>query len=466
MIKLLEEIEIARPLPEVFRYLADFSTIEQWDPGVYRSVKMTPGPVRVGTEYSLILNSGGRRVPMRYRTLEITECSRILLKGEADSFSVTDLIEVQAVSEDRTRVIYRADLTFKGGSALAEKALTPWLRRVGRAAVEGLRRAIETPSEPSSESAMDRFKRTFVLPAAWDFTEKGYLSMPRKGLSDFMDGQVVVITGPTSGIGLAAACEFSRLGATLALVGRSATRLQAARDTVLAFSGRGPDSIQIFEAELTLRSELTRVAHELLQVFPEIDVLVHNAGALFTEREVTSEGHEKTFAIHVMAPWILTEELREPLRKAGGRVILVSSGGMYTQALDVNDLESSGRPFDGVRAYARAKRAQMGLLRHWSQDAAWQGVGISAMHPGWARTPGVEKSLPGFGRLLGARLRDARMGADTLVWLASAPEVAGHSGHFWLDRKVRPTEVFPGTHLSDSDQSLLISVLKGLAPTK
>ena len=104
--------------------------------------------------------------------------------------------------------------------------------------------------------------------------------------------------------------------------------------------------------------------------------------------------------------------------------------------------------------------------RYWEQDAAWQGVGISAMHPGWARTPGVEKSLPGFGRLLGARLRDARMGADTLVWLASAPEVAGHSGHFWLDRKVRPTEVFPGTHLSDSDQSLLISVLKGLAPTK
>jgi NAD(P)-dependent dehydrogenase (short-subunit alcohol dehydrogenase family) len=141
-------------------------------------------------------------------------------------------------------------------------------------------------------------------------------------------------------------------------------------------------------------------------------------------------------------------------------VILVSSGGLYTQALHVDDLEHLKGRFEGAQAYARSKRAQLGLVSHWSQGWEGSGVTVNAMHPGWAATPGVAKSLPGFDRRMKSFLRDARMGADTVVWLATSPCAGGSTGKFWFDRKVRPTEVLPGTAISDAGQQELISFLQ------
>jgi NAD(P)-dependent dehydrogenase (short-subunit alcohol dehydrogenase family) len=447
MVRLEETIEVQRSIQDCFRYLLDFSTIEQWDPGVYRAKKVTPGKPCVGSVFELILNSGGNRIPMTYRLEALDAPHRLVLRGTADTVVAVDTITLKAIDPEKTEIQYVAELSFRGALQKAEPLLRPWLNGVGKRAVAGMREALNIPSTISEETWSDRFKERLILPGAWDFSERGYLQMSRKALAEFADGKTVVITGPTSGLGLAAAYELARLGASLVLVGRNLMRLQKAKEEIQELSGCGSECVKIYEGELTHKSELRRLGKTIRENHPKIDAVIHNAGALFSTREVTPEGYEKTFAIHLLAPWILTEELLPSLEAARGRVILVSSGGMYTQPLPRNDWQSEKTPFDGTQTYARMKRAQIILTENWANEWRQKGMGVEAfsMHPGWAATPGVSKSLPRFEAQLRRHLRDPRMGADTAVWLVTTAAVAGHSGTFWFDRKPRPTVLLPGT---------------------
>ncbi len=157
----------------------------------------------------------------------------------------------------------------------------------------------------------------------------------------------------------------------------------------------------------------------------------------------------------MLGPFALTEGLRPLLERTGGaRVITVSSGGMYSQKLAVDDLESE-HDYRGSVAYARAKRAQVVLTELWAQRDPSRRVTYPSMHPGWAATPGVHDALPRFERLLGPRLRTPEEGADTIVWLAVADEAAHTTGRFWLDRRPRGTHRLPSTRESREDRERL-----------
>jgi len=133
-------------------------------------------------------------------------------------------------------------------------------------------------------------------------------------------------------------------------------------------------------------------------------VLVHNAGVLPRERRETEEGVELTFATNVLGPHLLTRLLRDRLvASAPARVLFVSSGGMYTRRLDVDDLQSRRGTYDGRVAYARSKRAEVVLAERWAAALAGTGVVVHAMHPGWADTPGIKSSLPAFQRMRSTR---------------------------------------------------------------
>ena len=195
-----------------------------------------------------------------------------------------------------------------------------------------------------------------------------------------------------------------------------------------------------------------RTAARLRDALPGLHGIVHNAGVLPPERTETADGHELTLATHVLGPHLLTAELR-PLLSADtdGRVVFVSSGGMYTQPLRIDDLEYRQGDYNGTKAYARTKRMQVVLTQLWAQRLAGLGVSVHAMHPGWADTPGITDSLPGFAKFVGPILRSAAEGADTAVWLIGAPEPGRASGLFWQDRLPRPTSYLPFTATSDSD---------------
>ncbi len=210
-------------------------------------------------------------------------------------------------------------------------------------------------------------------------------------------------------------------------------------------------------------TQVRDLAECLRRDLPAIDVLINNAGALFAKRVLTEDGVERSMAINLVSPFVLTEALAPALGQAGARVVNVASGGMYTQALALDDMNFDHGEFDGAKAYARAKRGLVALTEHWAQSPGFAGVDVHAMHPGWAATPGVAKSLPAFNRRLQGRLRDARMGADTMVWLASSPRVAGRSGEFWFDRQPRPKAILPGTTVTQPQREQLMAWLERAA---
>ncbi len=150
------------------------------------------------------------------------------------------------------------------------------------------------------------------------------------------------------------------------------------------------------------------------------------------------------FATHVLGPLALTIALRAQLQAdRDARVIWVSSGGMYSAPL-VDDLEFGKGDYSGVRAYARTKRMQVVLAELLADHFAEPGDPVvHSMHPGWAATPGITGSIPGFARLVKPILRSPASGADTAVWLAAADLPSHSSGRFWHDRSVRPTHVLP-----------------------
>ena len=228
-----------------------------------------------------------------------------------------------------------------------------------------------------------------------------------------LDGRRVVITGATSGIGLAAAREMAGLGAHVAIVGRDPERT---RSTAQDIAHESDTDVESYVADLSLLADARRVADEIAVGAGGVDVLVHNAGTLSAQYVRTDEGFEATYASQVLSQHVLTSRLLPVLAGAASpRVIVVASGGMYAERLDHRTVQMAADEYDGVRAYARAKRAQVSLTEQWAQRFAELPVAFHSMHPGWADTRGVQESLPAFRQITKPILRTPREGADTIV---------------------------------------------------
>jgi dehydrogenase/reductase SDR family member 12 len=284
---------------------------------------------------------------------------------------------------------------------------------------------------------------------ALSFSRVGYQVRRRMFAWDDLDaydatGRNIIVTGATSGLGRAAAAKLASLGASVCLLGRDPERTEAVRAALAEATGN--DRLEVAVADLSELEEARRFARQYAATRERLDALVHNAGALLRDYTSTAEGNEVTLATHVLAPFVLTCELF-PLLEAtpGARVVTVSSGGMYAERLDVAELEEVPEHYDGVKAYAKAKRAQVVLNRQWALRTKGSGVSFLAMHPGWADTPGVVDALPKFHRFMGPWLRSPEQGADTIVWLCLADDPADRSGSFWLDRHERWTVKLPWT---------------------
>jgi NAD(P)-dependent dehydrogenase (short-subunit alcohol dehydrogenase family) len=291
----------------------------------------------------------------------------------------------------------------------------------------------------------------------------------RRGLYNWADsepdalrGRTVVITGPTSGLGREATDQLARLGARIVLVGRSAERLSEVRHALLA--RHGEDRFPIVVADMASLASVRAAADQVVASESRIDVVIDNAGAMFPERSETPDGIESTLAVLVVGPFAFLAGLMPAVRRTvGSRVIAVSSGGMYTQKLRLDDLGWESRPFSGPRAYARAKRAQVTLIREWARRLRETPITFVSMHPGWADTPGLSASLPGFANTMKPILRTAGEGVDTLVWLATAPDVDRLSGRFVHDRRARPFDRVPMTRVSPTDRRRLWDITVEIA---
>jgi NAD(P)-dependent dehydrogenase (short-subunit alcohol dehydrogenase family) len=279
-----------------------------------------------------------------------------------------------------------------------------------------------------------------------------------------MDGKVVLITGASSGLGLAAAEGFAELGATVWLAVRNLEGGERARARLL--EQQPAAQVHLALCDLSRLRSVRRFCERFVAEAPRLDVLVNNAGVLTQERQLSDDGIELTLATNVVGPFLLTQLLAPVLeRSAPSRIVNVSSGGMYTQRLEIDDLQSERGDFHGPTVYARSKRVQVVLSEMWAARLAGTGVTVHSMHPGWADTGGIRSSLPRFHRLARPLLRTPQQGSDTTVWLGAASEPADSSGGFWHDRRRRPTHRLPGTRETEADRRRLWAACVALSST-
>lgn len=245
-----------------------------------------------------------------------------------------------------------------------------------------------------------------------------------------LSGRTIVVTGATSGIGRAAAIGLARLGAGLVIVGRDTTRLESVTQEIAAVGQSAPTA---FQADFTHLDRVRELGEKLRCRYERIDVLAGNAGAIFRRRIITADGFEATIQINHLAGFLLANLLRG--RLDGGRLIITSSDSYTEGKLDPEDLNSDRIRYGAGRAYSTSKQANILVAREAARR--WPDVLPVSYHPGQVRTRIGRGTFAAPYFRLNPFLRSATKGADTLVWLATAPATDLVPGGYYADRGLR-----------------------------
>jgi len=248
-----------------------------------------------------------------------------------------------------------------------------------------------------------------------------------------------LVTGANSGIGRETARGLARLGHRVVLASRNPQRGEAARRDVAATTGN--PAVELMIVDLSRQASIRDFARAFLDSHPELHVLVNNAGIWANRRRESPEGIEQTWATNVLGYFLLTELLLDRLREsAPARIVNVAS--QLARDLDLEDVEFRRRSYSGVSAYAQSKQADRMLT--WALARRLEGTAVTAnaMHPGGVNTPLFSKgggllamAASAFSKMAG---KTPEEGADTVMWLATSPDVEGQSGTFWIDRHAVP----------------------------
>jgi retinol dehydrogenase 14 len=250
--------------------------------------------------------------------------------------------------------------------------------------------------------------------------------------------KTVLVTGATSGIGWEASVSFAQMGARLIMVGRDASKTAQKVEAVRQRSGsRTVDSLL---CDFSSQAQVRRLAQEFRGRYDKLHVLVNNAGTVFSKRTVTADGIESTFAVNYLGPFLLTNLLLDVLKaSAPARVITVSSSGHYSGTMDFDDLGFE-HGYQIMRAYGRSKLADVLFTRELAKHLEGTGVTVNALHPGavgtniWDRAPAYTR--PFFTLAKRLFMISPAAGAETIVYLATSPEVEGETGLYF--EKNRP----------------------------
>jgi retinol dehydrogenase-14 len=247
--------------------------------------------------------------------------------------------------------------------------------------------------------------------------------------TNLMAGKTVLVTGGTGGIGRAAAEGLARRGARVAITGPEIAAVTA------------NPAIDAFAADLSAQAGVRRLAREVLDACPRLDVLVNNVGGFWARRHLTADGLEYTFALNHLAPFLLTNLLLDRLTaSAPARIVTVSSGAQALGKIDFDDLQGE-RAYSGQRAYNQSKLANVMFTYELARRLAGTGVTATAAHPGVTRTAFGTQDPTALMRTMTliARpfMKTPEQGAATPVYLASSPEAEGVTGRYFANRKAK-----------------------------
>lgn len=253
-----------------------------------------------------------------------------------------------------------------------------------------------------------------------------------------LKGKTVLVTGATAGIGRETALGVAKLGAHVVIVGRNAEKTKRVVEELKSASGN--QQIEFLLADLSLLSEVRKLAAAFIERFGTLHVLINNVGAINLKREVTAEGYELTFAMNHLGLFLLSELLTPALQKgAPARIINLSSDAHRAAGINYDDLQSE-RGYSSFRVYSNSKLMNLLFTRELSRRLADQKITVNAVHPGMVASdfmtkPGIMgKIANAFVQLFGI---SPEAGARTSVYLASSPEVEGVTGKYFVKSKAR-----------------------------
>ena len=255
-----------------------------------------------------------------------------------------------------------------------------------------------------------------------------------------MEGKICLITGGTNGIGKSTAQGLAKMGATVVIVGRNATKTAQVVEAIRAASGN--KNVDFLLADLSSQQEVRRLADEFKSTYPHLHVLLNNVGAAFLQRQLSVDGIEMTFALNHLASFLLTNVLLDTLKaSAPARIINVSSGAHTSGTIEFDNLQ--GERAYGFGAYPNAKLATILFTMELARRLEGSGVTVNALHPGFTAT-GFGKNN---GKVMAALVsmvaplvaRSPAKGAETSIYLASSPSVEGMTGKYFYNSHVTPT---------------------------
>lgn len=257
-----------------------------------------------------------------------------------------------------------------------------------------------------------------------------------------MTTKTVLVTGGTGGIGRATAIGLASMGAHVGITGRDWARAEEAAAVIADESGN--PTVDVFVADMSSQTEVRRLADEVLAAYPRLDVLVNNVGGFWAHRHLTADGLEHTFALNHLAPFLLTNLLLERLIVSEpARIVTVSSGAHAMGRIDFDDLMGE-REYSGHRAYNQSKLANVMFTYELARRLEGTGVSASVLHPGMTNTAfsseDASRRMAPVVFAVRPFMKSPKKGADTAVYLASAPDVEGVSGRYYVNGKIKKSE--------------------------
>ena len=255
-----------------------------------------------------------------------------------------------------------------------------------------------------------------------------------------MRDKQILITGASSGIGLAAALALAGSGANVAIVGRNEARTKSAAAQIQARAGHNA-GVTSFVADLSAQAAVAKLATEVLRRHPRIDVLVNNAGAMHTTRQLTGDGIELTWAVNHLAPFLLTGLILDRLKaQAPSRIITTASDAHHGATIPFDDLDAE-KTYQGFARYKQSKLANILFTSELARRLSGSGVTAHCFHPGlvasgFNRNNGLLMNLAMT--MLWPMSRSVEKGAETLVWLATSADVVKINGGYYVDMEWQP----------------------------
>lgn len=257
-----------------------------------------------------------------------------------------------------------------------------------------------------------------------------------------MKGKTCIVTGGTSGIGEASALALAERGADVAIVCRSESRGSATKERIEAATGR--ECVRLFYADLQRLDDVRRVATELDSALERIDVLLNNAAVTMLAREETPDGHEMTFGVNHLAPFLLTHDLLPKIvQTPGARIVNVASGAHKFATFDLDDLHTELRKFKWMGVYGASKLCNMLFTVELARRLEGRDVRVWSLHPGAVSTrlgtnnPGLLAKV--IVPIVGVFFKTPAQGASTSIYLSSAPDVTAPNGTYFIDEKPAKT---------------------------